>query len=53
MGTTGATSGPTDQRIDVAQFYHVNFMRGQEQRLSSIKRKVIIYLMRASELFIK
>lgn len=29
-----------DQRTDIAQFYHVNFMRGQEQRLVSIKRKV-------------
>jgi hypothetical protein len=34
------TNGSADQRVDVAQFYHVNFMRGQEQRLSSIKRKV-------------
>lgn len=36
-------NGTADQRIDVAQFYHVNFMRGQEQRLSSIKRKVSIW----------
>lgn len=33
-------NGSPDQRTDIAQFYHVNFMRGQEQRLSSIKRKV-------------
>lgn len=32
----------TPARIDVAQFYHVNFMRGQEQRLAAIKRKVSV-----------
>lgn len=34
------SDGSSDQRMDVAQFYHMNFMRDQEQRLSSIKRKV-------------
>lgn len=34
------TNGSCDQRSDLAQFYHVNFMQGQEQRLPSIKRKV-------------
>lgn len=38
------TNGANDQRTDLAQFYHVNFMRGQEQRLSSIKRKVTVWL---------
>lgn len=44
--------GSSDQRMDVAQFYHMNFMRDQEQRLSNIKRKVswlaaLISLLRA------
>lgn len=26
--------------VDVAQFYHVNFIRGQEHRLAFIERKV-------------
>ena len=34
------SNGSEDQRTDVAQFYHVNFMRSQEQRLVGIRRKV-------------
>lgn len=36
----GAHGNQVYQRTDVAQFYHVHFMRGQEQRISCIKRKV-------------
>lgn len=34
------SNGSADQRTDVAEFYHVNFVRGQDQRIASIKRKV-------------
>lgn len=35
------TSGASDKHVDFAQFYHINFIRGQEHRLSSVKRKVM------------
>lgn len=39
--TVGANGSPADKRtVDVAHFYHANFVRGHEQRLAGIKRKV-------------